>query len=414
MTVPNNLAARGGEGPADVVPAGRGPRPGGLGNEGDYARDEQMELLRASRSSRLRLRERLRCIQPKGPKVCGRFALAERLSVVERDGRCFLSGTMRCGRPWTCPWCSCVIGQHRAGEVAEGLRTHLATGGSAFMVSTTVRHARNMSLAEVLGVLCDARSNLVRSHYWRTMVKQLGVVGWVRAMEVTVSRRSGWHPHCHWVLLVDRQLTDVEFARWWIELARRWAATVGALEEAMTPDGSPGVGVDVRRVQDGTADEVGAYLFKDGVAGMAQELSRPEGKEGRGESMTAFQLGEEAADGDWWARDRWEEFVVSTRGRHRLQWSRGLRGRLGLGQALSDGAVVDEVEDAEEVCDLSAEESALVLYFPELAAPVCDAAERGGAAEVQRVLGAALAVMTWVERAELRRWGRDRVGRRRE
>jgi hypothetical protein len=127
--------------------------------------------------------------------------------------------------------------------------------------------------------------------------------------------------------------------------------------------------------------------------------------------MSPFTIACRAADGDRWALCGWDEYSIATKGVHKLRWSRGLRKRLGLGQELTDDEAADDTVEREHVCDLTDEETRLVLRVPELQTNLCEAAEEGGADGVRDYLVRVLTELGWRERVELRRWGRHRTGR---
>jgi hypothetical protein len=54
------------------------------------------------------------------------------------------------------------------------------------------------------------------------------------------------------------------------------------------------------------------------------------------------------------------------KGRQKLRWSKGLRARLGMGDAKTDDEIVDDATHDGGVADLDKEESTLLLYVPEL------------------------------------------------
>lgn len=360
------------------------------------------------RRERTRLREALRPVQASKAKCCGRYAVSERLSVVTRDGRASIAGTMRCGRTWLCPMCSAIVGQARAEELSDGVRRHLDTGGTVFLLTLTLRHRAGLPLAHVLDVLSRARGRLVQGYWWRQTAKKIGLVGWVRATEITISEQRGWHPHSHWLVFLDRALTPVELSEWWLGMATTWGDLVAREDETLSPEQVLlGPGVDIRQVT--ASEDVGGYVLKDMIGGAALELARPEGKRGRARSMTAFEVGERAGRGDLRAEGWWREYEQATKGRHRLQWSRGLRRRLGLTDERSDEELLDDTQADETVVELDQSETALLLFIPDLGPMVCEAVETGGADQVHRVLRAVWDAFPPLDRARIRRWARGRT-----
>ena len=150
---------------------------------------------------------------------------------VVRNDIGYVSGRFCCGRVWTCPWCSAVIGQRRAEELADGITKAVELGMGLYLVLFTIRHDRNMELADQLNVLQLARQRLMQHDSYRRWKKKIGEVGYVKAMEVTASKRSGFHPHFHVLYFLGRPIADnVEFGHWgcsWPRPGRtRWAASI--------------------------------------------------------------------------------------------------------------------------------------------------------------------------------------------
>ena len=347
--------------------------------------------------------------------MCGRYAIDERLGVVMKDGRASVAGAMVCGRPWLCPWCSARVGQRRAAELGAAIEQHIAGGGCVRLMTLTLRHNQGQSLADVLGTLNRARAAMVRSRRWQAIAANVGLVGWIRAVEITVSERSGWHAHTHWLLFLEREPEPRAAMNWWLDLGEMWAHEVGKVNPAMAPDPIPGIGVDLRPVLAEAAGTMANYVAgPEGTASVSMELARPDAKGGRGESMTPWQVGAYAAQGDRWAAKRWAEYSEATKGVHRLRWSRGWRARLGLGRELTDQEAAEDSDDCEPVTELDDTETALVLMVGELGPRVCEAAELGGGPAVHAYLRRVLGELDWRQRCELRRWARDRTKRRQE
>jgi hypothetical protein len=127
---------------------------------------------------------------------------------------------------------------------------------------------------------------------------------------------AGWHPHVHAVLFFDRPVDLVVHAALLVELRARWARVAGVPVHAEHA-------LDLRAVTDPDA-ALSAY-----VAGWSTgaEVTRGDVKQGRG-TRTPMQLLEDAAEGDQGAWRAFHEYVLASKGRRMMVWSRGLRARL--------------------------------------------------------------------------------------
>lgn len=231
-----------------------------------------------------------------------------------------------CGSYWMCPVCARKIAARRADEVALLLQRHYGAGGVAVMVTLTMRHARGQPLRVLLGQLLAA---------WRWVTayrayKDLAVVGYVRALEITYSDRAGWHPHLHLLLLlptVDYRLPRTRLRALWLRALHRHGA-----------DGLAGVAFHVRAVDDNVRD-ASDYVSK---AGAVYELTSAQTKR---RSLTPWALLPAAASDRSSLHARlWYEYVAATAGRSSLQYARGLRARYGLGEA-TDAELAERDDD---------------------------------------------------------------------
>ncbi|WP_075334786.1 protein rep [Pseudonocardia sp. Ae717_Ps2] len=89
------------------------------------------------------------------------------------------------------------IGAKRAEEVATVLAHHLAEGGDPLLITLTMRHHRQHSLAECLKALTVAWGKVTQGRAAQDDYRMLGLRGWVRALEITHSVDNGWHVHLH-------------------------------------------------------------------------------------------------------------------------------------------------------------------------------------------------------------------------
>lgn len=297
-------------------------------------RSERWTLLRTLRSAS-GLRSVRSCMRPIGS---GSVTLS-----AGRNGVAHVAGVGRCGSPWACPVCSPVVRRHRAAELDEGLARHLEAGGSGAFLTVTLPHKREDSLESLLEVLVGGWRSLQQSRGWRSRAKALGLVGMVKALEVTTGQ-SGWHPHLHLVLLFEDQVDgdDLEGLRTWLTAA--WGSKIATQLEGRRLHQRHGV--DLRPLT--SSEQMGDYLVKvDGGWGAAMELLRGDLKHASRGGMSMPHLLRLAGNGDvadGWAWHKWWEYESATKGRRMLTWSRGLRARLGLGQELTDEEAAASLE----------------------------------------------------------------------
>lgn len=182
------------------------------------------------------------------------------------------------------------------------------------MLTLTARHGREDALGALLTAMKGSKRRLHRSKPWQRLKACL--VGHVTATELT-DGSNGWHPHFHVILLV-RAPSQAEALRMVEELHAPWMT-------APSTDGLDGNGA---AFQAQGAAEAGRYI---GKWGAAEELALAGSKRGRTGGRTPWQLLADAThQGDRRAAARWQEYARALKGRHQLEWSRGLKAMAGI------------------------------------------------------------------------------------
>lgn len=155
--------------------------------------------------------------------ACGRACVAEggKVSVVVNEGgRASYRGLATCGSVWECPCCYAKIVQGRASECSAVLEDWHGLD-RVLMVTATVRHMAGHDLKLLRSRIADAWRAFARGAPWERLKRQLGIVGSVRALEVTHGP-NGWHPHLHIAWLVKERPDKREFLATRKDSPRQW------------------------------------------------------------------------------------------------------------------------------------------------------------------------------------------------
>jgi len=285
------------------------------------------------------------------------------------------SGLICCASGFACPVCSAVIRAHKADDLQTALtvvesRPDLDLG---LFLTLTIRH-NGEPLANLLDTLLGAHRRMRSWSGWRTLESELGIVGTVRATEIT--RRMGqdgtWHPHIHlWICTrTSPSKEQIEYAR--TRIGEMWLLAVERQSEGLSVVPTAKHGVDLRRV---TSNGVAAYVTKlqeDGThgqyRGLASELVRADTKTGRARSsVVPFELldiprqwreydAQVVGSGERppkppcsidEAKQLWQEFYRATKGKHILTWSPGFRELLGLKRDKTEQQIIDDTKSLE-------------------------------------------------------------------
>lgn len=299
----------------------------------------------------------------------------------QETGHAHYGQLQRCGSVWTCPVCAARISEVRAAEVAAAMTVHTAAGGTAVMVTWTHSHTRADQLAELLAGQRRAMAMMTSWRAYKKITAALGVVGTIRARELTYGDASGWHPHMHDVWLIRATLDADQLEALRLELFHLWRT---ACERVGLPLPSEAHGVQVSRAL--SPAEYLAKWGRDSKWGTSRELTKSHSKKGRTGRFTPFDL-LRGVGGLTPARARalWLEYSQAMHGARQLTWSRGLKKAMGIAD-LTDEEIADGGDDLVSlVAMISPEDWRRVLRI-EARSTVLDLAEAGGGDAVRAYL----------------------------
>lgn len=259
---------------------------------------------------------------PTGSEV----AVRVRQGVSDADTHAAYAGLQTCGSVWACPHCAWRVGASRAEEVKAAVQAH--GQDRVLMLTLTVRHGMGDDLRELRQGVADAWRLMRAGKARKTWDALVGLVGMVRALEVTHGEEHGWHPHLHVLVFVS----DVQAALDSVPSLRvQWQSAVRrALGEAQVPD-----------------DEHGLTLVPchraDYVSKLGLEVAFAASKSGRGGNRGPWQIARDLAEHRK-VRDveLWRDYTRGMKGARQLTWTRGLRERLGLGEERTDEELAEE------------------------------------------------------------------------
>jgi hypothetical protein len=344
------------------------------------------------RAGRSRLRNGLRRItSEKSLAHCGKYPSPVHggwVHVHVGDGGASFSGVKTCSKIWLCPCCSASIRQGRAREIELGVGVWLGMRGGVAFATFTLPHRAGTPLRASLDALRGAYRDARQDYSVRALMKELGVEGTIRALEVTYGI-NGWHPHLHLLWLTRRPLTADQCAHLQREWFRAYSASL-ARRGWGAPSTRRGVLVLPVSLVRG-AESIGTYLSKVqdayGDSTVSREMARSDLKKGRKKSRTPFELAESAVTGDRRDVARWLEYEAGIKGARAIEWSRHLKGRLGVLEVDDEALIEQEAQQGPMVASLSPQDFRMcVRYGDEWL--LLDLAEEGGAtavyAEVER------------------------------
>lgn len=268
------------------------------------------------------------------------------------------SNVQRCGSVWICPVCAKQITEKRRDELKRGIELWKSgvvniffdfpdknfvgpvipdveyLRGDVLLLTLTFSH----SVKDALKTLLERQKKALKIFHETTKVqdifKKIGVKYKIKGLETTYGQ-NGWHPHNHFLLLVNSPGVDFNSVR--DELTMLW---IKACTKAGLSAPSMTHGLDIRN---GTyASE---YVAK---WGLDYEMSKGHVKKGRNGGYTPFDLLQysflDAEINGRTAKSLWQEFGIAIKGKRQLEWGRGLKALLGIDEK-TDEELAEETEE---------------------------------------------------------------------
>jgi len=278
--------------------------------------------------------------------------------------RAHYGGLQTCASVWACPVCSAKISERRRAELQTLIAAHEAAGGVVLLVTRTVPHSRRDDLDDLLNRIGKAEASHKSHRDYKTLMQSVGLVGTVRAVEVTHGQANGWHPHVHELVFLASvvHLPDLEedLSRIWKGAALRAGLDLPSRAHGLT-------------VQDGS--KAAKYASK---WGLESELTQWHRKRGKIESKTPFDLLRDViGNDDAWSAALFIAYTEAFHGRHQLQFSRGLKHRYQIAEVSDEALTLQQDADAVLLGNLDLEQWKLV----------CKMNQRGALLEVAAMWG---------------------------
>jgi len=253
------------------------------------------------------------------------------------------SNLMTCGSVWHCPICAAKISEQRRSELTQAVSNWKKQGGQVYLLTLTVPHYTNQHLKPVLDGLSGALRRLTYSRGWRSLSKEIGLYGRIRALETTYGQ-NGWHPHFHLLLFTYKPVDIVNLQ---ISILDLWK--MACLRSSLPEPNFHGVKVDNGEL---AAQYVGKW-------GLEHEMTKSHiKKSNKGYSpfdLLRVHLG--TADGGFFldqdaplAAVLFREYAKVFKGKRQLVWSKGLRESLLFDLAeMTDEEIADHIDPESEL-----------------------------------------------------------------
>lgn len=286
-------------------------------------------------------------------------------------GHAYYSGIHVCGSVWLCPICSQRIANHRRHEFMKAS----AKGYAAMLITFTMQHGKGEKLAGLLDVLNDGIKKLKGGGSWCRFKDKYHVKAHATALEIMFSQVNGWHPHKHMVIYCDVPQDELKADEIKADLLKRYKAILKRSKRYV----SAIYGLDVQVADNAVGDYVSKWNIWD-------EMAKASVKDGKGASLTPFELAQAAAAGQSYAIAAFREYADATYNRRQIVWSGGARELFGLDEMTDkEIAAADDGQDDETIIKLSGSWWR-VITANDAVVDILEIAERGGSVAVMEFL----------------------------
>lgn len=255
-----------------------------------------------------------------------------------------------CNRLWHCPVCAQRISEQRRQELT------LASVGSGLfcvMATLTMQHKKSDPLASMVKAIVETYRQLKSGRAWQDVKAEYGVVGDVRALEVTYGD-NGWHVHIHALIFLQSKLSNHAQETLEMTLKRRFLAILA--HSGYNASWGHGLWLTSEN------EYIREYVAKFGRLPRARidgnlwtiyhEITKSNVKKTRSDNgLTPWGLLIAYGLGDKHAAKLFIEYAKVFKGFHQLQWSRGLKDVIEIKDIKDDE--IEDIPEAEYFASLS-------------------------------------------------------------
>ena len=275
-----------------------------------------------------------------------------------RTDNVFYRNLCTCKLVWLCPICAARISARRTYELIDLLsrtsdHTIIDSIGvrgivrdlryNICMATFTVGHKLKDPLARTMRVLKTSYHGMFSGRGAKRFYDAYGIVGGVRAFEVTHGALNGWHPHIHTLFISETPFNAPRASEMFIALAPRWVNEVERAGGYATMDRGVNVMYGDRSLIH-YIDKSGQHITRVCLDNSPiNEVGRTPAKKGHDGGRTLWQLLADYVRGDIAAGELWIVAQAELKGTRQLLPSNSIRALMIDPDALRDDiAGIDE------------------------------------------------------------------------
>jgi hypothetical protein len=251
------------------------------------------------------------------------------------DQKCNYTGLQTCGSRSSCIICNARLSEISRQDILKASKQHLDAGGGFSLLTFTIPHNLKDRLAYLIDLQTKARNKFNEHGTVKSIFREMGRFGYVRAFEEKHGS-NGWHVHQHFLFYLEKPITEKQRLSYQIRLLKLW-------QDCCVAVGLPKPnehGLDFMSCTDPL--KASEYVVKDSF-----EMTYSDTKTSKTGSINAFDLLSYEPYQYGSRKALWREYYLATKGKARIYWSRGLKGRFGIKTKDDDEQAIDEYNEQE-------------------------------------------------------------------
>lgn len=290
----------------------------------------------------------------------------EAVALLKRgEGSIGVTGVYRCKSPWLCPVCAPAAAKVRQ----QKLQKIVDAAASCAMVTLTIRHKAQDTLATLKGLVSSASRRARQGRSWQEIKEAGALLGVIQGVEVLWSRRAGWHFHLH-LLLVSQSWDESAILEAGHQLIERYRTKI-----AEQGGDAQRVGQDIRIVTSADYPAKGSAAWE--VAGGL--------KSGFGGLINPWDLAQLAHAGDAAGLAAWQEYTGEMPGTQSCRISPQLAKALDIDLSKDEGGE-EQDETGELIGTISAPIWSRLRRFGQCHRPIRLAEDGAAWAEIDQLV----------------------------
>lgn len=160
--------------------------------------------------------------------MCG-MPIRKNIQIDKSSNGTKVKGLIFCGNIWQCPVCRYIKLIKRRNEIKELNKQLINKGINIYFITLTPRHHKGDSLQYLLGSsknkkgLLGSAAKLNEHKNLKKVFKKYNLIGSYKAIDITWSKKNGWHPHLHLLIYTEEPIGNNDINTLELSLGELWS-----------------------------------------------------------------------------------------------------------------------------------------------------------------------------------------------